>query len=275
MAIDTNKLQRSITACIENGKSLLEEAEWGVNRASTGAALAMLAQEECAKAFVLALVRDGILPWTDGVRRSLSDHECKHLVTMIMEWLLTVNELRFNEIGAARSAADAPEVLPPDVATAMNIYRHELIERIGRRSPDRCAEWYGPARKLAEGQRDRRKQAALYVRIGEDGSLASEPSVSQHALVEELVRTKALLEFARDADRNCIFAFREYEMFADIFRAMFKDLGPDAESPEPEETMPSGIPGIEFVKRTITVANVVRVDVQEAGPTDGTLARRD
>jgi hypothetical protein len=55
-----------------------------MHRTSTGVALAVLAQQECAKAFVPALVRDGILPCTGDVRRSLSVHECKHLVTVIM-----------------------------------------------------------------------------------------------------------------------------------------------------------------------------------------------
>ena len=82
---------------------------------------------------------------------------------------------------ASGEATNTPKHLPPDVATAMNIYRHELIERIGKRHPERYTDWKGRARKLADGQRDRRKQAALYVRVGDDGSLSSEPSESQHA----------------------------------------------------------------------------------------------
>jgi AbiV family abortive infection protein len=262
MAVEATKFQKSIAACIANGERLLEEADWAMHRESTGVALAMLAQEECAKAFVLTLVRDGILPWTDDVRRSLSVHECKHIVTLIMEWLLEVNERRLHEV--ASYPMDGPKYLPPDVATAMNIYRHELIERIGKRYPERYADWKGPARKLADGQRDRRKQAALYVRVGDDGSLASEPSESQRAYDEELVRTKALLEFAKDADRRVIFAFGEYEMFTDLFAAMFKDHGPDGVPAAPDEVHDSGIPGIEFVRKTITCATVMGIDDVEA-----------
>lgn len=260
MAVDATKFQRSIAACIANGERLLEDADWAMHRASTGVALAMLAQEECAKAFVLALVRDSILPWTDDVRRSLSVHECKQLVTVIMEWLLEVNERRLHETGERKPVADTLKCLPPDVATAMNIYRHELIERIGKRHPEHYADWKGRARKLAEGQRDRRKQAALYVRVGDDGSLSSEPSESQQAYDEELVRTKALLEFAKDADRHLIFAFREYEMFTELFAAMFRDHGPNGVPAAPDEAHDSGIPGVVFVKKTITCATVVGVD---------------
>jgi AbiV family abortive infection protein len=253
---ESAKFQRSITACIENGKRLLEEAEWSYHQASTGLVLALLAQEEAAKAFVLTLVRDGILPWSADVHHSLSVHEGKHLVSVIMEWLFAVNEQRFNEGLKILSSTAAPASVPPDVATAMNIFRHEMIERIGRRHPDRYDDWDGPARKLADGKLDRKKQFALYVRIGRDGSLASKPPTSPEAYNEEMVRARNLIEFAGDADRKCIFAFREYELFTELFRAMFDDLRPGAIVRE--ERFESPIPGVEFVKRTITVANIVR-----------------
>jgi AbiV family abortive infection protein len=262
MTLNTAKFQKSIAACIANGERLLEEANWAMHRASTGLALAMLAQEECAKAFVLALVRDGILPWTNDVRRSLSVHVCKHLVAIAMEWLLEVNESRLNE-DKLNPTADMPNYLPPDVATAMNIYRHELIERIGKRHPDHYTEWKGRARKLADGKRDRRKQSALYVGLNDDGGLSSEPCESQQAYEEELVRTKALLEFANDVDRHVIFAFHEYKMFTEIFAAMFKDHGPDSVPSAPEELYDSGIPGVVFVKQTITCATVIGEDNEE------------
>jgi hypothetical protein len=71
-----------------------------------------------------------------------------------------------------------------------------------------------------------------------------------------MVRTQALLEFAGRADRQCIFAYREYEMFTRIFAAMFRDHGPEAVPTAADETYDSGIPGVVFVKKTITVATV-------------------
>jgi len=261
MAVEIKKFERSVHACIENGKRLIEDAEWSANRASTGMALAMLAQEECAKAFVLALVRDGILPWTQELKRSLSVHECKNLVMIIMEWLSAVNELRLNEMlnqTPSCQGADSPlRHLPADVATAMNIYRHEMIERIGRRYPERFSDWSGKARRVAEGQRDRKKQGALYVGVGEDGDVISLPPTSDQAFTEEFARAKALIEFAEDVDRECIFAYREYELFAEVFRVMFKDLAPESDDKSPEEELPSGIPGVVFVRKSITVADVV------------------
>jgi hypothetical protein len=103
----------------------------------------------------------------------------------------------------------------------------------------------------------------LYVRVDNDGSVSSEPSESQQAYGEELVRTKALLEFAKDADRHLIFAFREYEMFTELFAAMFRDHGPDGVPAAPDEAYDSGIPGVVFVKKTITCATVIAVDGEE------------
>lgn len=266
MISNADKFQRSICACLAHGKRLLEDAEWSTNQPSTGLVLSLLAQEECAKAFVLTLVRDRILPWTEEVRRSLSVHKCKNLMTIIMEWLSAMNELRLTEEDASATRSEDAEHLPSDVATAMNIYRHEIIESIGRRHPKRYSDWRGRARKVADGQHDRKKQAALYVGIREDGDVESLPPTSQETFDEEFARGKTLLEFASDVDRKCIFAYREYELFADIFKAMFKDLVSEPEDvAAPLETIPSGIPGVVFVKRTITVANVVLPDRGEQG----------
>ena len=258
MVSNVEGLQRSIQACLRNGKRLLEDAEWSMSQASAGLALAMLSQEECAKAFVLALVRDGILPWTEEVHRSLSVHECKNLVTMVMEWLSAVNDLRLNESLNRDVRQEDSQHLPPDVAIAMNIYRHEMIERIGGRYTERYPEWGGRARRIAKGNRDRKKQSALYVDLHKDGGVASEPPVSSEAFREEFARAQKLMEFAEDVDRKCIFAYREYQLFADIFTSMFADLVLDPEDIALlEEEFPSGIPGVRFVKRTITVADVV------------------
>ena len=112
MPTETERFQRSNTACIENAKRLLEDAEWSLNQGSTGLALALLAQEEAAKAFVLTLVRDGVLPWTQDVRRSLYVHEGKHLVCVVMEWLSAAGEQRRIRGVKALTSPDSPTQLP-------------------------------------------------------------------------------------------------------------------------------------------------------------------
>jgi hypothetical protein len=206
----------------------------------------------------IALVRDGIVPWTEEVQRSLRVHECKHLVTIIMEWLLVVNEMRSNQPLEELLRGDDSLHLPANVAIAMNICRHEMIERIGGRSPDHYPEWDGTARRIAKGKRDRKKQAALYVEIRDDGGAASEPTMSVQEFDAEFEYAEKLMEFAGDADRNCIFTSQEYELFGNIFREMFAEsFEPPEQMPFATEDHPGGIPGIVLVRRTITVANVI------------------
>lgn len=278
MVANSGNLQLSIEACIKSGKRLLEDAEWLTHRESTGIALAMLAQEEFAKAFVLALVRDGIVPWSEDVQRSLRVHECKHLATIIMEWLSVVNEIRSNQSLDDLLRRDDSLHLPANVAIAMNIFRHEMIERIGGRSPDHYPEWGGTARRIAKGKRDRKKQTALYVDIRDDGGVASEPTMSVQEFEAGFEYAEKLMEFADDVDRNCIFASREYELFGNIFREMFAESSETPEQmPFVTEDYPEGIPGVVLVKRTITVADVIvdpnekatsRVDIDEESAVD-------
>src|ERR1043165_9285626 len=46
-----------------------------------------LAQEEYAKAFLLYCVREEIIPWDDDLHRVMRNHACKHLVTIVMEYV--------------------------------------------------------------------------------------------------------------------------------------------------------------------------------------------
>lgn len=182
---------KTISACFDNGKKLLEDAkllfDW--DRFSTALALSILAQEEFAKAFLLELVADDALPWLAEVQRSIARHQCKHLLGVIMEWLPPFDVDRLREqmkknterherwmAWAARRSerhkqndfspdADDPEPVeeefffPVDVATALNIYRHEEIERLGDRYPWKDIDWStGRARKIADGSLDRKKQ---------------------------------------------------------------------------------------------------------------------
>lgn len=252
MQVDPEKLERSIRACVANGRRLLEDAKWSHEQSATGVVLAMLAQEEAAKAFVLALVRDEVVPWTDEVRRSLTVHNCKHLVTIVLEWLAAASERKLAESSSSSQSAQESR-LPADVAVAMNIYRHEMIERIAKRHPERFSDWRGQARKVADGQREHKKQTALYVGIREDGDVESVPTTD--GFDDEIKRAEVLLECAAYGHA---FARSEYTAFADVFKAMFSDLTLTAnELALLEEEVPSDYPGVRFVRRTITVADVL------------------
>lgn len=89
--------------------------------------------------------------------------------------------------------------LPNDVGSALEILRYE---KIGRWTANNWVWADDPAYdrealKVADGKRDRRKQDALYVRIGSTGQLASTPDVITDTEVSaELERTGRYLNFA-------------------------------------------------------------------------------
>ena len=263
------KLSESSQACLDNAKRLLEDAEWCSNRPSTGLALAMLAQEECAKAFILILVRDQIIPWSCEIRKSLYIHNCKYVVLVCMAWLAG----KHNNREAAwlkseqQSAADNPRI-PSEIAKAMNIYRHEMLEDQSRNIDSPRSEWNGIARKTARGKSDRRKQNALYIGIGHDAQVTSRPPTSTLDFDKELCRTKEIIAFTKTVQYSVLFEFPEYEQFTDVFGSMFKDLAPDFDRTLVEELFPSEIPGVALVRTMITVAEVEDED-GKSGRLDG------
>lgn len=84
-----NVLKTSIDLIVSNGKQLLADAKFlfDFDRYSTALSLAVFAQEEFAKAFLLQLVENDALPWVSEVQRAMARHQCKHLLAIVMEWL--------------------------------------------------------------------------------------------------------------------------------------------------------------------------------------------
>ena len=173
-------LSKAIQASIENGYRLLEESDDLEFRepSATRYFMAMIAQEEFAKAFLLYLVKEEIAPFNPGVRRALNDHKCKQLISMIMDYMI----MHWDEIEELKSAIQSDyehgDRLPNDVGSALEILCYEKIETwTGRNwvwgedpAYDRVAL------EVADGAKDRRKQDALYVRIGRTGQVASTPN---------------------------------------------------------------------------------------------------
>jgi len=209
---------KAIDASLKNGERLLDDAELLLNfeSAPTAFVLSILAQEEFAKAFLLHLAETNCIPWDNDIKRVLNDHSCKQLVGLILDFLnpdfddhLERTDLR--NIGKKRP------LLPPHVLDALNVIRHEKVAKNNR------ADWIAPAdapcnptvKKIADGDFDKLKQDALYVRIGRTGEVVSEPT----RITPELAR----IEFERTK------RFRglqgpsglDYEKVTAIFKCLF------------------------------------------------------
>lgn len=212
-------VSHAMSACVENGQRLHQDAEWlGTDRSATAVALCILAQEEFAKAFLLHLACEGIIPWTAKVRESLRNHRHKQLMGFIMEWLSPSDDEFSARIG--RGIGDS--TLPAHVADAMKLY----VEKVQPQGHITCPPAASDpiAKSIAGGDRDKIKQDALYVRLSEDGDVISVPTQVTPEMIEaELDRTKRLSDLVRPLREGTLGPVLDYNLLLEAMRFLLLD----------------------------------------------------
>jgi AbiV family abortive infection protein len=161
--------RRAIDAILANSTRLLLDAQMleFSEPPTTAVFLAQIAQEELAKAFLLCLVMRNVVPWHRHVLRATRDHTCKQLLGIVMDHVYPPDEQYFSRIERFSQTKEASE-FPKKVADAIGILRHEKIGRwvsaawVWAEDP----EYDKDALAVAEGSLDKKKQDALYVRLG-------------------------------------------------------------------------------------------------------------
>ncbi len=170
------RIEKSIRATLQNGRRLLDDSEFLEfnDPPATAYFLSLIAQEEFAKAFLLALVHRGVVPWDQHILRASRDHKCKQLLCIVMDYLNPDLDEFIERCNAVVLRREPPK-LPPKVADAINILRYEKISRWISRSWvwGEDPEYNRDSVAIAEGRHDKRKQDALYVRLGADGGVAA------------------------------------------------------------------------------------------------------
>lgn len=219
MDIHKSRLVHAISACVENGQRLHQDAEWlRTDRSATVVALCILAQEEFAKAFLLHLVREGIIPWSAKVRESLHKHPHKQLMGLILEWLSPSDD----EFSARIGRAPGDSTLPAYVADAMKLY----VKKVQPQGHISCPPTPSDpmAKSVADGDRDKMKQDALYVRLSEDGDVISVPTQVTPEMIEaELDRTKRLSDLARPLREGSLGPVLDYHLLLDAMSFLLLD----------------------------------------------------
>jgi len=225
-------LTAALDACRRNGDRLLDDGyqvEFQKPPA-TKLMLAMIAQEEFAKAFLLFLVRENIVPWTPELLRAMNDHACKQLVAVIIDYA-DPQWVELDEIKKLISDEyDRDGKLPFNVSTAINILRHE---KIGRWESNRWVWVEEPTYDkavlgIASGKRDKIKQDALYVRLGRTASVVSTPeSVTSESADREFEKAKQYSWFIRSIIErgwnDSVFHNKVRDAFAAVFAPPAKD----------------------------------------------------
>jgi AbiV family abortive infection protein len=247
-------------ACFANGARLLDDADFlshPEQPAGTSFALATIAQEEFAKAFLLWLASRNAITWNSFVCRATRDHTCKQLLGLVMkhlnpdsdeesrrdkEWWLEHEEHK-SLLAAYKSSTDKNEQdrmwkrieeisakhnsLPSSVTDAIFILRYEKIDRW------KSSTWvweeepvYDPlAKSLLDGKLDRDKQDALYVRLGREGHVGKTPAQVKYedakAAMEIAGRMRYFVKFML-ANNDVV--GMEYDKIESVFKSVFANL---------------------------------------------------
>ena len=227
MGNNKEKYKEAIEASIENGKRLLEDSEIlrDNERFTTAKALAILAQEEFAKAYIIRLVQEGAIPWRDEILRATKDHHCKQLMGIVMEYLFTPWDVESQLEREIRPKVTFPDtLLPGKVADALNIFCHEKIMR-WKSSPFVWAEdpkYDVEAKKVWDGKFETDKHTALYVSIGKDGKVTNIPRSDSDDANKHIEYAKALEEVSKGQD--WCFAFTEREYIKSALKNIFDSI---------------------------------------------------
>jgi len=228
--MNKSHFRHAINACLDNSERLLADAQMleFSEPPATAFALAIIAQEELAKAFLLTLVDKDIIQWNKLIWRAARDHKCKQLLVMVMDFLNPDWDefmARDNEWYADR----VDGLLPRPVADALNIFRREKIG--GRESHNRFLDdppVYEPkAKKVAGGFIDKWKQDQLYIAIGKDGAIAPREIVTQ-AQFEEAMECASRLSFVvkEMLEEECAERF-DYKLVIEDFQRLFNSINSD------------------------------------------------
>jgi len=195
------------------------------------------------------LVDAGALPWIPPVQRSIAKHNCKHLVSIIHEWMppldwenlavryreqtgrharwMAWNERRIGRISAGIRTGDPDDAEPTrgeierpgDVSDALNIYRHIEIERLAKGWPWSDPEWLnGNAAKAAQGSVEKKKQAAWYVDISKTGQVGLHPGPISRSEADAAIKRAEALEVDTDIWSD------EFKALVNVMKQLFADL---------------------------------------------------
>lgn len=224
---------KTITACIDNASRLIHDAQWleYEKPQATRLYLILIAQEELAKAFILVLISLDVCPMSRPIYKAMNDHTCKHLVGMIMDYMIAhwdIEDMSTLQRMLDEDYGMEDDEFPIEIASAMEILRYEKIAGWETRKGFYDGDFVNGriAREVSQGKLDRRKQDALYVRINPDGSVKSTPNaVNDSDVSEEVERVVRYLDFVRDMQAGTMKG-RRFDKAMAALRTIFGQFPP-------------------------------------------------
>ena len=167
-----DRMRSSADACYLNASDLLTDAEtlYKTSRWSRAAALAVLAEEEFSKAFMLRICAYQNR-WDSNVHEALRKHSSKQGISQAMRDYLDLvvpNTLRVEELNKRALIPTQPGMFlsPKHLDPIMNRARQTFAKPL----------------------RDYVKQDALYVNVDEHASIVSKPNATSQSAADECIR---------------------------------------------------------------------------------------
>lgn len=203
-------LTKAIEVCKKNANKIIDTIDWFPDDdfMSMRYFLSIIAQEEFAKAFLLKLVKDEAIPWNNEIIRVLNDHRCKQLISQILDYLV-LSEEEFME--RFKNRKDTPK----RIIDVINILRFEKMGEFNRNEwLDDDENIHRTIRKIADGDFEKIKQDAIYIRISKNGEIMSTP--------EKITTKMAEDEFEKAKQYSSLhIGFNEYERIKYMLKFLF------------------------------------------------------
>ena len=119
--------------------------------------------------------------------------------------------------------------LPPHVADAINILKHEKLRQWEYRNWFRLEppEYDSLAKKTSEGLVDRKKQDQFYTDLSKDGSVITKTPITADQFYIERDRAERLARVVKSVIEDDAKSYFRYQKIADSFDLIFKSMDQD------------------------------------------------
>lgn len=177
-------LTDSIKACYKNAQRILCDVKKleETGTAPTRYYLSIIAQEECAKAFLLHLVDRNIISWNPEVHAASRDHIWKQLLCEIIRYI-NPNDSDLLERLKIKMCGENGFETPDKILDVVRLFKNGRFKDRRKTLKDIVLE--ESVDSIARGARDGEKQSGLYVNLTDRGLIATIPDIKITAELAE------------------------------------------------------------------------------------------